>query len=592
MCLNDGSGTRFNSRTGISAGLDLTLVSSELANVCVWEVRGDSTFGSDHLPVLCSLLGRRRGGCKEARDRWVFSKAKWDMFYDLCESSFKNWGPVGSIDEETNRVTQELLSAAEECVPRSKGGRTKRVVPWWSEECRAAIKERNRALNRARRSQSIADLIAYRMARAHARRVIRQAKRLSWRNFCSSIGRTTPLSKVWSRVKYMDGIPRDPEIPVLSKLGREAVSEIDRAEMIAQTLVKVHSSDNLTDEEKRGRSKTAGEFRDFLIGRGVSDSSLDCSFTRGELRRAIGKTKDAAPGRDRICYIMLRNLGKFALDKLLGLYNSIWTCGHVPEIWKEAVIVPVRKPGKDPTDPGNYRPIALTSHLCKIMERMVVDRLTYFLESRGLLSKFQSGFRHSRGTMDPVVCLDSDVRKAQVNREVVLAVFFDVEKAYDMVWIEGVLIRLRLLGVGGKMFCWIKDFLEGRSIQVRVGSVLSRRYLVENGTPQGSVISPIIFSIAINAVFDKVPLDIGRSLFADDGALWKRGRNGVYVAKKMQEALGTVEEWAKAWGFRFSVGKTKSMLFFEKQNRRREGVSVRSQNLVPSLTLYGQVIES
>ena len=123
-----------------------------------------------------------------------------------------------------------------------------------------------------------------------------------------------------------------------------------------------------------------------------------------------------------------------------------------------------------------------------------------------------------------------------------------------------------LLGVDGRMFNWIRDFMMGRSIQVRVGSAISKKYLVENGTPQGSVISPVIFSIVINDVFENVSSDIGRSLFADDGALWKRGRNGAYVSKKMQEAISKVEEWATAWGFRFSVAKTKSVVFFGNQS--------------------------
>ena len=115
----------------------------------------------------------------------------------------------------------------------------------------------------------------------------------------------------------------------------------------------------------------------------------------------------------------------------------------------EAVIVPIRKPGKDP-----MRPIALSSHVCKIMEHMITERLTYFLESRGLVSPHQSGFRKGRRTMDPVFCLEAEVRKAQVNRDTVVAGFFDVEK-YDMMWKEGLLIKIDIMGVGGRMYNWI-----------------------------------------------------------------------------------------------------------------------------------------
>lgn len=82
--------------------------------------------------------------------------------------------------------------------------------------------------------------------------------------------------------------------------------------------------------------------------------------------------------------------------------------GKLPKKWKTAAVIPVWKPGKDPTQPSNYRPIALTSHVCKIIERIVNERLIYFLEKGGLISSYQSGFRRDRGTMDPIPCLEND----------------------------------------------------------------------------------------------------------------------------------------------------------------------------------------
>ena len=120
-------------------------------------------------------------------------------------------------------------------------------------------------------------------------------------------------------------------------------------------------------------------------------------------------------------------------------------------------MVPLRKPGKDPTRPISYWPIALTPHVCKIRERMIMERLTYFLESRGLVSPHQSGFRKGRGTMDPVLCLEAEVRKAQVNKGTVLVVFF-MWRMCNM-WKEGLLIKLDIMGVGGRTYNWIKDFL-------------------------------------------------------------------------------------------------------------------------------------
>lgn len=129
------------------------------------------------------------------------------------------------------------------------------------------------------------------------------------------------------------------------------------------------------------------------------------------------------------------------------------------------------------------------------------------------------------------------------------------------IWKEGLLIKIRKLGVTGKMYRWVRDFLYGRTTEVRVGKTVSQKHKVVNGTPQGSVISPLLFSIMTDDVFDGVDHSIGRSLFADDGALWKRGRNVLHVVKQMQEAIRRVEQWSLEWGFKFSVDKTNTHFF-------------------------------
>lgn len=87
--------------------------------------------------------------------------------------------------------------------------------------------------------------------------------------------------------------------------------------------------------------------------------------------------------------------------------------------------------------------------------------------------------------------------------------------------------------------------------------------IVENGTPQGSIISPLLFSIMINDVFSSIEKGIGFSLFADDGVIWKHGRNVDFIVRKMQAAITEVEKWSYQWGFRFSVEKTKTVIFFQ-----------------------------
>lgn len=133
------------------------------------------------------------------------------------------------------------------------------------------------------------------------------------------------------------------------------------------------------------------------------------------------------------------------------------------------------------------------------MERMIVCRLNYMLERKEIISPHQSGFRKGWSTLDAVISLETDIRKAQVNKEVVVGIFSDIEKAYYMLWKEGLLIKFE---IEGRMFNWIKDFLLNSwiTVQVRVGASYSRIYKIDNGTPQGGVCSPVLFNIMINDV--------------------------------------------------------------------------------------------
>ena len=145
-----------------------------------------------------------------------------------------------------------------------------------------------------------------------------------------------------------------------------------------------------------------------------------------KLKDAIQKSHDTATGPDEIHYQKLKHLPDSALLTILHIFNDIWTTGVFPESWRLDTVIPVPKPRKDHTEPTNYRPIALTSCLCKTLKRMINKRLVSYLESNALISPIQSGFRSDRSTNDHLIRLETFIRDAFVNREHVVSVFFDL----------------------------------------------------------------------------------------------------------------------------------------------------------------------
>ncbi len=162
------------------------------------------------------------------------------------------------------------------------------------------------------------------------------------------------------------------------------------------------------------------------------------------------------PGPDHIHYLMLKHLPPSSLTFLLALFNRIWTEGDSPPSWREALILPFVKPGKSGSLPNDYRPTALTSCLCKLLERMVNFRLMWHLESKNLLSPCQFGFRRARSTADPLTHIDTYIKTAFARKESVIAVFFDLEKAYDTTWRYYILLRQITVCNGGALHMRIR----------------------------------------------------------------------------------------------------------------------------------------
>ena len=152
------------------------------------------------------------------------------------------------------------------------------------------------------------------------------------------------------------------------------------------------------------------------------------SFNLVELKEAINKSHGTATGLDEVHYQMLKHLPPKSLQTLLDIFNDIWETVKFPESWQLSTVIPVPKSGKDHTEPTNYRPIALTSCVCKTLERMINIRLVWYLESNNLISPVQSGFRSERSTNDNLIRLETFIRDAYIKKEHIVAVFFDLEK--------------------------------------------------------------------------------------------------------------------------------------------------------------------
>ena len=574
--LNDGQPTRLDDSTGNTSHIDITLASSEIAHILDWNTDGD-LHSSDHFPIHVQFCASNHvPNLPPIFYGWNTRKANWTEFRTNCDFTF-------DVEEGVNNcetITQAIIEQAQNFIP-TRNGNSKYQCPWWTSECKDAIRMRRRAQNRMRRDPYSEFLrIEYRKAKAKTRQVLRNAQVSSWRNLLSIFNHRTPMSKLWDILRKFSNKTRIMRpLPVLKHHDDIIDEPLAVANLFGTHFAEMSSSSNYSQAFLTHENDIKDSMPDF-----GTDNRQDYNqeFTLKELTDAINRSGSTSIGPDKIHYDFFRHLNDDQLKELLHFYNFLWTSEVFPDAWRHSYIIPILKPGKDRNQLQSYRPIQLTSCMCKLLERMIGKRLAWCLESQGLLSKYQCAFRSGRSTDDHLVRLDSHIREGFLHHSNTLAVFLDIKSAYNMVSPVILLKRMHHLGFRGHMMHFIRGYLERRTFQVRCG-VLSDVFDQKYGVVQGGVISPILFNIAIDSLIEDIPQNVSTAIYADDCTIWAQGRHITQVFRKVQTALSRIGTWSEQNGFIFSPSKTSAVLF-------RRGLKRVDRRQIPTLHLLNRPI--
>jgi len=257
-------------------------------------------------------------------ERWNFSKADWIMFTFISDMNMRQVEVIDDVDDFTENVSVAMVEAAKVSIAESRpGSKKQKSVPWWTDECTQAISCRNKAFKGFRNSLSFQKYLEYKREQAKVRKVIRKVKKDYWIKYCNTIGRQTSVNDVWRVVKKMSGVQQSWSYPVLKNGEKMAVNDEDKASLMVKSIANVHSSLNLTDDERHNRAVTKRQYQYLLENVEDRGDSMNASFSVSELKKAISKAKVTATGKDRISYAMLKHLSSEALNTVLELFNKI-----------------------------------------------------------------------------------------------------------------------------------------------------------------------------------------------------------------------------------------------------------------------------
>ena len=457
-----------------------------------------------------------------------------------------------NINGSVQQLTDCILQAAKQAIPR---GRRMDYKPYWSNHLQCLHDQLAKARKRLEQLPSPEHTIFYNKARAAFDEEKNKEARKSWQEKTGSLNMEKDTQKLWNLTKALNDDQQHAPRAALLKEGTQIFTGKKAAYLLADSVREESLLDISREKQADIRMKTKEQLQ-----KQSPTPSMTSEFSIHELNCAIRQLKNKkAPGKDGISNEMTRHLGSLAEQKLLDIYNHSWNTGTFPTSWKEAIIIPILKKGKDRHSKTSYRPINLLSCLGKTMERMVNRRLQHHLEKNGLLSPSQSGFRKNKSTEDQVTLLTQDIENGFQQRMKTLAVFVDLTKAFDKVWEEGLLFKLLRKRVCGNMYSWIQRYLFQRSARVRLDGQTSSSLKIREGVPQGGVSSPTLFIIFIDDICDQLSSHIPRALHADDLALWTKAEQVTTAAIRMQEAMNHISDWAKEW--LVMINRTKTTCF-------------------------------
>ena len=254
VLLNDKSSTYLHPATGSYSSLDLTICSPGIFPEFIWKVC-DDLHGSNHFPIQVSVQQRPK--------RWKLHKANWEQFRVQCEQSIHP-NAFEDCENSAELINSLLYSAAEKSVPRTSTSPKHPNKPWFNDECKQAIEERKSILRQFNLRPTQENPSKFKIARAKARRTIKQSKRASWRQYVSRLNSRSSLKKTWDMIRKINGKSSSLNVGHMNVGDDVITSKADIADVLADTFAKKSSSSNystLFQKFKDTKEKTKLDFK-------------------------------------------------------------------------------------------------------------------------------------------------------------------------------------------------------------------------------------------------------------------------------------------------------------------------------------------
>ena len=540
---------------------------------CVEKLEESST---DHVPITIEIEGKEGVKKKEKiiykRCMKNFSSENWKE--TLAQKAWEKIGETEDLEEMAKEFTDIVVQALDECAPVKRFKISQNYKSGLTEETKKLIKTRDNLRKEMKRSPGEKKILHERYKKLRNR--ITNAVRKDNINYNGDrIRRAKKDDEVWKVVNEIMK-PKEDKTWIL-KEGEEIITDekeiadifnqffINKIETLKKNIDKTQIRDPLEKLEEKVKHRGLK----FTL-RQVSEQKVKKVMDKMNKKKSSG-----LDGISQECVLMGAEILVIPLTRII---NASKETGEFPTEWKKAVVTPLLKKG-DAKDKNNYRPVSCLAAASKILEKIVCDQITKFMEQNKLLPESQHGFRQKRSTMTALTEIQRNWIENTEIKETTGVLFWDLSAAFDTLDTDLMIRKLKLYGCDQKTCKWFNSFLTGRSQMVKIGKTLSESCNLVSGVPQGGILSPIIFTIYCANLENWV--DHSSMLnYADDTSSSCSDANEEDVMRKLKSDAEKILQFMASNGLVANPSKTEFMMLNTKGKESKRRIKVGNSEIV------------
>ena len=545
---------------------------------------------TDHLPIVVSIKTERTYDPTQDKKTQIMKRSFRDFNKTRWVDALRNqdWSEMSStngIEAKTRDFTNRVVSALDECAPYKSFKPRKSFRRGLTDKTKQLIKERDltrTSISKAKPEDKQMLKTKYKHLR---NRVVNQIRSDTLYQNGERIAKADNEGESWKIVNEIIKPRSQNSIKINTPKG-ETSNESEVAETLNNFFVekinalKANIDPNLVkDPLEKIRKKVEGKNLQFSL-KTVSVRKVETVMKKMAKKKSKGKD-----GISQECLL----LGQEALAApLTVIINESIETGVFPKEWKEAIVVPILKKG-DAKDPKNYRPVSCLAAASKVLEKIVCDQLTRFVETNKILPNNQHGFRKGRSTMTALTAMQKEWVQNSEQGLMTGVLVWDLSAAFDTMDIDLFIQKLALYGANQTTKNWFESFLSGRTQRVRIGEALSSPLELVSGVPQGGILSPIIFTLYTADM--ELWLKTSHAFnFADDTTTDNKSDDKEEIRSRLEADASNVLSFMASNGLVANQSKTEFLLLNEKRAHAEPFTEIRVGDTIINRTQHTKLL--